>query len=1043
MTRLVSIACLVLLGGFGPGVLADDPPAKLTPQERKAQEAKWKELMTTGVKAYRAGKPAEATKAFEAALEVSRGLYPREEFPDGHANLVLILHNLAFVYQSQGKYAAAEPFCKDALAMTRRLFKGDHPNVATSLENLAGLYRAQGKYAAAEPLCKEVLAMYKRLFKGDHPDVALSLNNLAELYRAQGNYAAAGPLFKDALEMYRRLFKGDHRDIALCLNNIAELYRAQGKHAAAEPLYKDALEMYKRLFKGDHPAVATGLNNLAELYRAQGKYAAAEPLYKDALAMHQRLFKGDDPAVATSLNNLAELYRAQRNYEAAEPLIKDALEMCKRLFKGDHPAVATGLNNLAELYRAQGKYAAAEPLSKDALAMYKRLFKDDHPDVALSLNNLAALYYYQGKYASAEPLHKESLAMYRRLFKGDHPDVARILNNLAELHRAQGKYVAAEPVFKDALAMYRRLTTAFARDRSEGEALTLVASLPSTIGAFLSCALAHKADPATVYPSLWFEKGALTRVHEFRQLQARAAAADPRVAPLFAELTRARRRRAELLLAPTTNDSDAQKQIDQDIKTLEKRIEDLMRIVRLLLPAIARADKLAKAEPSALQKLLPADAVVVDYLRFVRYEQDPDTPGEEGKKRTDRYLAVVVTREKIAWVELDKAETIEKAVTAWREAITGGKEIAPALPAKVRELVWERVRQELPASIKTVYVCPDAALCRVPFAALPGKQPGSILLDDYAVATIPHAIFLLDRLMPQDPRQNPPTEALVVGGVKYEAEGIVVAGLRGEPLVKPGAKLGWPFLRGTVAEANGFQTAAQRQKLSSVRLEGEKATTAAVLAALPRAKVAHLATHGFFADPSFRGLFQLDEREYRQAPWGERIGRVANSPLLMTGLVFAGANQEKTPGRGILTGEALIDLDLSGLELVVLSACETGLGDVAGGEGTFGLQRAFHLAGTHNVVASLWKVPDEPTAALMGLFYRNLWEHKQPPLEALRQAQLEIYKNPGKVPELAKSFRGTFKVVPGSGGEVITRPSKDSTAHPLFWAAFSLSGLGR
>ncbi len=163
----------------------------------------------------------------------------------------------------------------------------------------------------------------------------------------------------------------------------------------------------------------------------------------------------------------------------------------------------------------------------------------------------------------------------------------------------------------------------------------------------------------------------------------------------------------------------------------------------------------------------------------------------------------------------------------------------------------------------------------------------------------------------------------------------------------------------------------------------------------------------------------------------------------MTGLVFAGANQEKTPGRGILTGEALIDLDLSGLELVVLSACETGLGDVAGGEGTFGLQRAFHLAGTHNVVASLWKVPDEPTAALMGLFYRNLWEHKQPPLEALRQAQLEIYKNPGKVPELAKSFRGTFKVVPGSGGEVITRPSKDSTAHPLFWAAFSLSGLGR
>src|SRR5262245_64858353 len=97
----------------------------------------------------------------------------------------------------------------------------------------------------------------------------------------------------------------------------------------------------------------------------------------------------------------------------------------------------------------------------------------------------------------------------------------------------------------------------------------------------------------------------------------------------------------------------------------------------------------------------------------------------------------------------------------------------------------------------------------------------------------------------------------------------------------------------------------------------------------------------------------------------------------MTGLIFVGANREKTPGRGIVTGEALIDLDLSGLDLAVLSACETGLGDVAGGEGVFGLQKAFHLAGCKAVVASLWKVDDDATAALMGLFYRGLWVDNQ------------------------------------------------------------------
>jgi CHAT domain-containing protein len=115
---------------------------------------------------------------------------------------------------------------------------------------------------------------------------------------------------------------------------------------------------------------------------------------------------------------------------------------------------------------------------------------------------------------------------------------------------------------------------------------------------------------------------------------------------------------------------------------------------------------------------------------------------------------------------------------------------------------------------------------------------------------------------------------------------------------------------------------------------------------------------------------------------------------------------------------------------------------VAGGEGTFGLQRAFHYAGTRNVVASLWKVPDAPTAALMALFYRNLWERDLSPVEALRQAQLEIYKNPQKIPEVAKGFRGKFELVSGTG-EVEIKPNKNGTAHPLLWAAFTLSGPGR
>jgi CHAT domain-containing protein len=263
---------------------------------------------------------------------------------------------------------------------------------------------------------------------------------------------------------------------------------------------------------------------------------------------------------------------------------------------------------------------------------------------------------------------------------------------------------------------------------------------------------------------------------------------------------------------------------------------------------------------------------------------------------------------------------------------------------------------------------------------------------------------------------------------------------RDEVPAGPGEKAGWPALPGAAAEAEGVVAAAGRRKLAARSLGGERATAAAVLAGLPRARHAHLATHGFFADPTFRSAFRLDEDLF-EIRGSERVGAGARSPMVMTGVVLAGANNPGTPDRGIVTGEALIDLDLSGLDLAVLSACETGLGVAAGGEGTFGLQRAFHLAGARDVVCTLWKVPDQATAALMAEFYRNLWEKDLPPVEALRQAQLFVYRNPGKVPELAAGFRGKFERVPGAKDDGPADPGQ--TAHPLRWAAFTLSGPGR
>jgi CHAT domain-containing protein len=217
---------------------------------------------------------------------------------------------------------------------------------------------------------------------------------------------------------------------------------------------------------------------------------------------------------------------------------------------------------------------------------------------------------------------------------------------------------------------------------------------------------------------------------------------------------------------------------------------------------------------------------------------------------------------------------------------------------------------------------------------------------------------------------------------------------------------------------------------------------------MPRCRFVHLATHGFFADAAFRSAFHHDlAGESMQLGGFELLGRrstiTGRNPLILSGVVLAGADRPAgtpAPGDpagddGILTAEEVADLDLSGTELVVLSACETGLGEVAGGEGVFGLQRAFALGGARTVIATLWKIDDRATQALMGEFYRQLWREGAPAgkLEALRRAQLAMIR---RYDRDMGSLRGLEPI--DSGGPT-PGPGRRSLP-PFFWAAFTLNG---
>jgi CHAT domain-containing protein len=357
----------------------------------------------------------------------------------------------------------------------------------------------------------------------------------------------------------------------------------------------------------------------------------------------------------------------------------------------------------------------------------------------------------------------------------------------------------------------------------------------------------------------------------------------------------------------------------------------------------------------------------------------------------DDYLAFVLRPDaSVALISLGSSARVDEEVRRAREALNAN--LAAVLPGEIAEtgrkasdalarlhaLLWRPLEAKL-GGAEQVYLSTDGELNVVPFAALPDAA-GRPLLERYRIAILASGRDLLRR---QPAAAANPSDLVLVADPAFDAPATVAAGAK--PLLRPPLPKFDP-LPGTAREAQEVPALLGGTAARKHVLLGAQATKAAIRA-LPRPRILHFATHGYFLED----LRSPAGPDLRAGASAAGAAPTQDNPLVRSGLALAGANRA-TGGdySGVLTALEVLDLDLEGTELVVLSACETGLGDVRSGEGVFGLRRGFALAGARALLMSLWPVADEIAAEQMRDFYANL--RSLPPAEALRRAQLASIK---------------------------------------------------
>ncbi|MEL6327953.1 MAG: CHAT domain-containing protein, partial [Cyanobacteria bacterium J06626_23] len=660
--------------------------------------------------------------------------------------------------------------------------------------------------------------------------------------------------------------------------------------------------------------------------------------------------------------------------------------------------------------RVQGNYREAEALLRQALDIYQQQLGQRHPDVATSLNNLAMLHHFQGRHGEAKRLLTQALNMRREQLGDRHPLVAVSLGNLAVPYQAEGDIEAAIAHLQDSLTIqewHLNLNLATLTDaQRQAYAATIAKTVDLTLSLHLQTAPHHAEAAELALTTLLRRKGRILDASISSQQVLRQNLTSEDQATLD-QLNIVQQDIAALVFDSGSTMAPA---------AYQARLAELEANATQLETTLARRHALFQtpSEPvdlAAVQAQIPANGVLIEYVRYVPFDPNNLT-APWGEARYAAYLLFPDGR--IEAVDLGAAAAIDTAVSAFIRNLRTSSELVPgsegedAIANPLKPLIFDPIAPYL-ADREHLLISTDSQLNRIPFEALQTEGKDDYLVERYQISYLTSGRDLL-KFATSAPSTAP---ALIVANPTYDADGPVVQTASSHHSRSLDlSQMQVSQLPGTAAEAEAIAAL-----LPDATMLTEDQATETALKTVRAPRILHIATHGFFLengaslDPATRGL----GIEWTEAPAGgsTRSGATVENPLLRSGLALAGFNARSSGDEdGVLTALEAAHLNLVGTQLVVLSACETGLGDIANGEGVYGLRRSLAIAGAETQLMSLWRVSDEGTQALMTRYYEHLMNGRGRS-EALRATQLEMIAAEGQY------------------------------SHPYYWAPFILAGNWR